>query len=835
MAQTNPGESGLFEKNVQPILRANCQACHNQQSKTSGLALDSRASVVEGGNRGPAAKPGSPAESLLIQAVEQKGDLKMPPGKKLADDQIAVLRSWIEKGMEWSKEAPVQTRRGWDHWSFQTPKHPDPPAVKNAAWVKNPIDRFVLAKLEKENVRPSAEADRYTLLRRVSLDLTGLQPTPKEIQDFVNDKSRNAYEKVVDRLLASPHYGERWARHWLDIARYADSDGYSIDEPRQMWRYRDWVIRSLNHDQPFDRFAIEQLAGDLLPNPTTEQLIATGFHRNTPSNFEGGIDFEQYRNEAVADRVATTGAAFLGLTLGCARCHDHKYDPVTQREFYQFFAYFNNSDEITTEAERPDFNRPMLETPTAEDQRQMAAYLKEFEPLNREIVEYVRTLAAKPAVEGTPKHRDPQLVELTGKLRALRRRAPLVTYTLIMRELPKPRDAYIHLGGDFLRKGSAVSPGTPAFLPAKVEGGNRLDLAKWIVDPRNPLTARVTVNRMWQMYFGKGIVESENDFGLIGAKPTHPELLDWLATEFVARGWSQKAMHRLIVTSAVYRQDSKQRQDLEEIDPYNYLLARQVRLRVEAEIMRDSALVASGMLNPSIEGPSVFPPIPPGAMTGTQVQKVWPTSFGPDRYRRGVYTFVFRSAMHPALGLIDAPDGMQACTRRVRSDSPLQALTLLNDTAFIEFARGLGKRIVAEGGATDRSRLEFAVLNALGRKPSQTEVDRLTRLLSVQRDEFQTDPESAKVLIGGGGDVRAMREAEATGAKPPAGTQSPRGRIVSERTQELAQLELAAGKVALQKRTAEIAAMDAKAIRELAVWTEVSRVLFNLDDFITRN
>ena len=640
-AQTNPADAALFfEKNVQPVLRANCLQCHNQQLKTSGLALDSRASVLTGGNRGPAAKPGAPAESLIIQAVEQKGDLKMPPGKRLADEQIAVLRSWIEQGLEWSKEAPVQSKRGWDHWSFQTPKHPAPPAVKNAAWVKNPIDRFILAKLEKEGVRPSPEADRYTLLRRVSLDLTGLQPTPKEIQAFIADKSRNAYEKVVDRLLASPHYGERWGRHWLDIARYADSDGYAIDEPRQMWRYRDWVIRSLNRDQPFDQFAIEQIAGDLLPNPTVDQLIATGFHRNTPSNFEGGIDFEQYRNEAVADRVATTGAAFLGLTLGCARCHDHKYDPVTQREFYQFFAYFNNSDEITSEAERPEFNRPMLETPTPEDEKLIAEYRKEFEPLNREVVTYVRTLAAQPEVAGTPKHRDPKLLELTAKLRNLRRREPAVSYTLIMRELPKPREAYIHLGGDFLRKGAPVSPGTPAFLPAKVEGGNRLDLARWLVDPRNPLTPRVTVNRMWQMYFGKGLVESENDFGLIGAKPTHPELLDWLATEFIARGWSQKAMHRLMVTSAVYRQASKQRPDLEEIDPYNYLLARQVRLRVEAEIMRDSALVASGMLNPAIEGPSVFPPIPSGAMTGTQVQKSGPRRSVPTATAGDLYIYV---------------------------------------------------------------------------------------------------------------------------------------------------------------------------------------------------
>ena len=309
--------------------------------------MDSREELLAGGNRGPAVKAGAPGESLLLQAIEHKGELKMPPGRRLAEDQIAVIRTWIEQGMIWPEQALDQKKKGADHWAFQLPKAVSPPEVKTAGWSGNPIDRFVAAKLEKENIRPSAEADRDTLLRRVSLDLTGLPPSPREIADFRADKAPDAYEKVVNRLLASPHYGERWGRHWLDLARYADSDGYTLDEPRPIWRYRDWVVQALNRDQPFDQFVIEQIAGDLLPNPTTDQLIATGFHRNTPINVEGGIDFEQYRNEAVADRVATTGSALLGLTLGCARCHDHKYDPISQREFYQIFAYFNNTDEIT--------------------------------------------------------------------------------------------------------------------------------------------------------------------------------------------------------------------------------------------------------------------------------------------------------------------------------------------------------------------------------------------------------------------------------------------------------------------------------------------------------
>jgi hypothetical protein len=603
----------------------------------------------------------------LVQAIEQAGALKMPPGRRLADSDIAAIRDWIAKGMAWPDGLTAQKRKGADHWAFQPPKAALLPEVKDARWSANPIDRFILARLEKEGVRPSAEADRDTILRRVSLDLTGLPPSPGEIEAFRADRSANAYERVVDRLLGSPHYGERWGRHWLDAARYADSDGYTLDEPRPIWKYRDWVVQALNRDQPFDEFVIEQIAGDLLPNPTTDQLVATGFHRNTPSNVEGGIDFEQYRNEAVADRVATTGAALLGLTLGCARCHDHKYDPISQREYYQIFAYFNSTDEITQESERNEFRRPVLELPTPEEKAAVAEWEKELTALNRELVEYVRSLAAKPAADAaTPRHRDPGLLQFEGKLRALARQRPYVTSTLIMRELPAPRESYIHLGGDFTRRGIAVHPAAPASIAPKLEGGNRLDFARWLVDRRNPLTARVAVNRIWQAYFGKGLVETEDDFGAMGSKPTHPELLDWLAVRFMDGAWSQKAIHRLIVTSAAYRQSSQQRPDLEERDPGNTLLARQSRLRMEAEIIRDASLAVSGLLNPSLGGPSVFPPIAAGGMQGTQVQKAWPTAAGPDRYRRGIYAFRFRSPLHPALGVFDTPDGAAACAPTVR-------------------------------------------------------------------------------------------------------------------------------------------------------------------------
>src|SRR5688572_3359096 len=466
-----PDAVAFYESKVRPVLRTNCLPCHTQQNRTSGLSMDSRADLLTGGNRGSGVKPGVPAQSLLLAAVEQRGDLKMPPAGRLKDEQIAVLREWVERGLPWTAEATTAKKRGWDHWAFQPPKRHDPHAVRDRAWTRNPIDHFVMARLERENLKPSPETARATLLRRVHFDLTGIPPTPKEVDDFLADTSAGAYEKVVDRLLASPHYGERWGRHWLDLARYADSDGYTIDAPRQIWKYRDWVIDALNRDMPFDRFVIEQVAGDLLPNATTDQVIATGFHRNTPNNFEGGIDFEQYRVENVADRVATTGAAFLGLTLGCARCHDHKYDPVSQREFYQLFAFFNQTDEVSSEAERDEYLRPVLELPTPQETAKREAYRAQTAALSRELATYVKALAAKPvAADDPPKHKDPGLLERLANYRAHRRRLPPITTTLVMRERATPRDNYIHLGGEFLRRGAPVSAGVPAVLSSKPVG-----------------------------------------------------------------------------------------------------------------------------------------------------------------------------------------------------------------------------------------------------------------------------------------------------------------------------------------------------------------------------
>ena len=826
----------FFTGSVQPLLSASCLSCHNQKVRSSGLALDARQDVLTGGNRGPAITAGSPDSSLMIQAVEHAGDLKMPPVGKLSGQQIAILRRWIEQGAVWhSNASAAKDTAGRDHWAFQQPRRATPPAVRNAGWVRNPLDRFILAKLEADGIAPSPAADRATLLRRVSLDLTGLPPTAEELSRFLNDPSPNAYEKVVDRLLASPHYGERWGRRWLDLARYADSDGYTIDDPRHIWAYRDWVIDALNRDMPFDRFTIEQIAGDLLPSPTQDQLIATGFHRNTPSNYEGGIDHEQYRVEAVADRVATTGAVFLGLTLGCARCHDHKYDPIQQKEFYQLFAYFNSTAEITKESERPQHNRPKLELPTPEQAQAWNQYSSDLFELNDTIAERLSQLVVRPGASAdVPAYasvgEDEELRKLLAERRRLRQNPPVVNYTLIMRELPKPRESYVHLGGDFLRKGIPVNPGVPAAVSTgtRPAGTSRLDLARWLVDPGNPLTARVTVNRFWQAYFGRGIVASENDFGLAGDKPTHPELLDWLAAEFMGRGWSQKAIHRLVVTSATYRQSSNNREDLRERDPDNQLLARQTRLRLEAEIVRDAALAASGLLNPKVGGPSVFPPLPVGSMALTQVRKPWPTDYGPNRFRRGLYTFTYRASLHPTLSLFDAPDGSTTCTRRVRSNSPLQALVLLNDTAYVEFAVGLAEKALAGPAKSDAERFSTAFVRAVGRKPHPAETKRMLEFLASQRLIYQADSSLARQLLR---NERGALEAEQVSAVEPVGAQSAVGRAdslaMAARAGEVKQAALKATK-------AHDALSDAEAV-ELAAWIAVSRVLLNIDDFVTRN
>lgn len=688
------------------VMRANCFPCHSVANSLSGLALDSAEAFNIGGNRGP-------AKQFVLEAIHQRGELKMPPGRKLKDDQIAAIEAWVNAGSTYPPEMAKAKRKGADHWAFQP--------IKN--YPDGSIDKFIQDKLAAANLKMSPEASKATLLRRVTMDLTGLIPTTQELKDFLADSQPNAYERVVDRLLASPHYGEQQGRYWLDLARYSDTDGYTIDAPREIWKYRDWVIDAYNKDMPFDQFTIEQIAGDLLPKASQSQLIATGFHRNTPSNFEGGIDFEQYRVEAVADRVATTGAVWMGLTLGCARCHDHKFDPVSQREFFQLFAFFNHSDEIDKEADRKDFNRPFLEMPTELEATKLRAWEGQFKALRAEMADF-----EKGTVPELRKYND-EWVERNNNITAHERRRPKITSSLVWRDRVAKRQTHVHIGGEFTRPGIPVSEGTPAVLPALAakDSLTRLELAQWMVDPKNPLTARVTANRVWQRLFGHGIVDTENDFGLQGEKPTHPELLDYLASNFMSNGWSQKKLMRLIVTSAAYKQASEFRADAAAVDPENRLLARQARLRMDAESIRDASLVASNLLTKTVGGKSVFPPIPEGALRVTQVDRGWKTDTGPNRYRRGMYTFRQRSALHPSLAVFDAPDGVVTCTRRIRSNSPLQALTLLNDQAHVEMAQAFAKMMETDG-------IDAAYLAALSRPPSAGERDKIQSFLAAKKD-----------------------------------------------------------------------------------------------------
>lgn len=691
---------------VQRLFQAKCVSCHGAEKQRANLRLDTAAGIREGGDSGSLLEPGKPDASRLVDALlGRNGQNRMPPkGEPLTEQEVALVKAWIAEGGKLPESGKTDGGVKARHWAFQPIANPPVPSIKDAQWIKNPIDAFVLARLEREGIKPAAEADPVTLMRRVSLDLTGLPPDPGQVREYLSRHGVQAYEKWVDHLLAQPSYGERWARVWLDQARYADSNGYSIDAPRSMWPWRDWVIQALNADMPFDRFTVEQLAGDLLPNPTADQKVATGFHRNTQINEEGGVDKEQFRIESVFDRVNTTGAVWLGLTLTCCQCHNHKFDPITQREYYRLFHFFNNQDE------------PAL------------------------------TLVPEVLGKEEPAGKD-------GKKPKRKVEKPAVT-SLVLAEKSSPRETRILLGGDFTRPGMVVDAGTPAVLPPMSENvGNkkptRLDLAKWLVSRDNPLTARVQVNRHWGQFFGLPLVETENDFGLQGTPPSHPDLLDWLATRFMSDGWSMKKLHRLIVTSATYRQSSAFRADLETRDPRNKLLGRQKRNRLEAEAVRDSALVASGLYTAKVGGPSVYPPQPPGIDQFTQVKRPWVASEGPDRYRRGLYTHFWRAAPYPGLTVFDAPDGGTTCTRRNRSNTPLQALTLLNDQALGECAFGLAVRVLKEGKREQAGARMFEL--AMIRQPSPRELDRLNQYLAREKERLVENPKLAKTLLAQGG------------------------------------------------------------------------------------
>ena len=979
-----------FNRDIRPLLSGSCFYCHgpDEKNRKAGLRLDTFEGATKDRGGYLAITPGKPDESELLRRVtsHEAGEMMPPPSAKKAPitpAEAELLRRWIAQGAKYE-----------GHWAFQPLAQLQPPAVKDTKWVRNGIDNFILARLEREGLAPSPQADARTLIRRLSLDLTGLLPQPAEVEAFVKafslgSKNQDAaYSALVERLLSSPHYGERWGRHWLDQARYADSNGYTIDGERVMWPYRDWVIQAFNEDKPFDRFTIEQLAGDLLPEPTKSQLVATGFHRNTVINEEGGVDPEQARVEQVMDRVSTTGAVWLGLTVGCAQCHTHKFDPITHKEYYQLLAFFNSTIDVNNQGPtvtvtrgemfgQPETNAAPTEAPLArrgmplgelkqgEWERTEIARLERnpavtapkkgvewvsFEPVkfdteaagklqrlndgsflitaNASANDAYRILVklASPRVaavrlrvlphEALPKngpglaadgsfalsefyidseggqHRfneafadDEQLaypartaadgdrrtgwsinnnatheavfvyakpkefasrqiqfilrheaetgrgighfaIEIAtetphdargaallealklplnarspeqqimvdaafASARAVReKQAGNAVMAMIMRDTNVPRESYIFKRGDFTRPDIAVGLLQPnvisAVAPALPETGKprtRLDLAKWLVDPSNPLTPRVTMNRVWMRYFGRGIVETEEDFGTQGSRPTHPELLNWLAITFrdgtmnEERGtmnvkpkgekdiqrsslrvhpWSMKDMHRLIVTSATYRQSSSTHRSslsdpTSDVDPRNLLLARQERFRVEAEIVRDVALSASGLLNPKIGGPSVRPPQPDGVYAFTQNRKNWTTAAGAERFRRALYTHFYRSAPYPLFTTFDSPDFQQVCTRRQRSNTPLQSLTLANDPAFLEIAQGLAARLVrevpGEFAATLDARLRHAFALCFSRPPSVTELAALRNYVERQAQGFTTQPASATALV----------------------------------------------------------------------------------------
>lgn len=1010
------GDPVDFQKEIRPILSDNCFNCHgpDEQSRKAGLRLDLREAALKGGKSGaPAIVPGNAEESDLIWRIaDDDPNAAMPPaktGKKLTPKQVELLRAWIDGGASYE-----------GHWAFTPPKRPEVPAVKDSAWVRNPIDAFILARLEREGLHPSPEASKETLLRRLSLDLIGLPPTPEEVDAFLADESPDAYEKQVDRLLASPHYGERWGRIWLDAARYADSDGFEKDKPRSVWMYRDWVVGAFNRDLPYNQFVIEQLAGDLLPNATQDQRVATGFLRNSMINEEGGIDPEQFRMEAMFDRVDAIGKGILGLTVACAQCHTHKYDPITQEDYYRLFAFFNDTDEANiavygrdelarheeivaktreieeglkagmpdwrermasweeaakasrlpwetvkvqnagdnsqryiyhedgsqtawgyaptkwasqftgktdrkkitgiqlelltdpnlplngpgrsptglfglselvvevADAKAPDkksrvkliaasadfandealldtmyddrSNKPRLIGPVvfAIDGRGETAWGIDAGPGRRNVdrkavfipekpIEFPEgavfsfqvqqmhggwnsddnqnnnlgrfrfsvTDAPSPSADPLPKkvreildipaeQRTPEQVaevfsywrttvpafrEGNGRIESLWRTHPVGASQLTMAAREKSRTTYLLNRGDFLKPEHPVVPaGLSAFPPlpagSKVD---RLALAKWMVSPEAPTTARAIVNRAWQGYFGTGLVSTAEDLGVQSEPPSHPGLLDWLAVEFVDQGWHFKALHRLIATSSTYRQSANATADLLRIDPDNRLLARASRHRVEGESVRDIALAVSGLLNLKMGGPPVHPPAPaflfqPPASYGP---KVWNEDHDAERYRRALYTFRFRSVPYPVLMNFDTPNGDASCVRRVLSNTPVQALTTLNEPLFLECARAFALKALAEGGDTDADRVAYAFRRATGRKPTQPERDVLVAFLNKQAEKF-AKPEA-----------KPWELAANDPAHPP---------------------ELPGGATPAQA----------------AAWTALSRLILNLDETITR-
>ncbi len=747
--------SDAFATDVLPILSKHCHSCHGGENRESGLRLDVRDAAIIGGDSGKAWVAGQSDSSLLIQLVSGVDpDRVMPPeGERLAAEDVTKLRRWIDQGAYWPESlAGVKERN--QHWAYQALVHHEPPSGHNV-WGINAIDRFVNAKLQEHGLAPSPEADRQTLIRRLHLDLIGLLPSVADVDAFVADERPDAYERVVDRLLASSHFGERWGRHWLDMARYADSDGYEKDNPRpDAHRWRDWVIQAINDDMPFDQFTIEQLAGDLLADASDMQILATAFHRQTLTNTEGGADQEQFRVEACFDRTETTSAVWLGLTVGCARCHSHKYDAISQREYYQLFSFFNNGDETTHLVPKSAEEIEMYQRDKALHDRQVAAVTKQ--------------LQSEQALLDHDSANEPSIKPLMEKLAELRKKEPPkpeIKARVLRQRTQDPRTTFVLRRGEFLEpiKDAIIEPAGLATLPPlqprdENVQADRLDLARWLVSSENALTSRVTANHVWRHLFGVGIVKTANDFGVRGEPPTHPELLDWLALKLIGQhpggevnAWSRKSLIKLIVMSATYRQSSQLCQALLDHDPQNQWLARQSRMRVEGEVVRDISLDVAGILSRKVGGPSVFPALPPGIAELSYAGNFkWTVSDGDDRYRRGVYTFFKRTSPHPNLITFDCPDANVTCMDRNRSNTPLQSLVTLNNETFSHAARLLASRILSRQELTsDMDRVNYAFRLCLSRSPTSFETSELLQLISDSRQIFSGQPDEANRLVEG--------------------------------------------------------------------------------------
>jgi hypothetical protein len=751
-----------FNRDVRPILSDHCYRCHGPDAgnRKAGLRLDRKESAtIPLKTGGIAIMPRNPAESELIARVtaDDPGSLMPPPdsGKPLHAAQVAILRRWIEQGADWEK-----------HWSLIPPRRVAPPAIRNLAWARNAIDPFILAPLEARGIAPSPEADRITLARRLYHDLTGLPPTPAEIDTFLADSRPDAYERLVEALLASPHYGERMAISWLDLVRFADTVGYHSDVDRSVSLFRDYVIRSFNDDLPFDQFTIEQLAGDLLPNPQPWQRVASAYNMLGMTTEEGGAQPKEYVARHAADRVRNAASVWMGATLACAECHDHKFDSYSTRDFYAFAAFF-------ADLQQPGVGtpRPTLMLPTTE---QAAALAK----LDARIAE----LAASPPGK-------PTQAKALASVKASRARLIQSIRKTIVAIAGPPRVTRVLLRGDWMdESGAIVTPAVPHDMKP-IEGAgarrlSRLDLARWLVAPEHPQTARVVVNRLWKRLFGAGLSDTLEDLGAQGEWPTHPELLDWLAVELVDRGWSIKSLLRLMVSSQTYRLSSEPRSDLATVDPANRRLARQSSYRHDAELVRDSALAASGLLVRTIGGESVRPYQPAGYWRFLNFPtRDYKPSAGADQYRRGLYTHWQRTLLHPSLLAFDAPSREQCTAKRPVSNTPQAALALLNDPSFVEAARALAERTLREGGTDDGQRLTWIWRRVLSRPPAPSERTLLSELLEKHRRDFAADRAAALQLRGVG-------------------------------------------------QSAVDPTIDPG---ELAAWTSVARVILNLDESITRD